>query len=270
MKLRSPSMKRIIYIILFNLSLLIIVMSGVLFIHYYDTTTAAGMNKNSFVILELFTSQGCSSCPAADKILNNIAVKSYKHKQRIITLEYHVDYWNKLGWKDPFSKKKFTKRQQKYVNRFDLKYLYTPQIVINGKFQMNGSDKDKIIKTMHKEIQKDSNVQIILSTSKLKNGKQININYFAKGSTTLNHINFALVESSIKTKILRGENNGSILEHQSVVKEFKKVLMEDGVKGSILLDIPDNAVPQNLYLIAFVQNQITQEIIGAERKKIFE
>ena len=89
------------------------------------------------VVLELFTSQGCSSCPPADALLNEVKYK-YSNNQ-VIALSYHVDYWNYIGWKDPFSKKEFSDKQRAYSSKFYSNSIYTPQIVVNGKEHFVGS-----------------------------------------------------------------------------------------------------------------------------------
>ena len=95
-------------------------------------------------VLELFTSQGCSSCPPADRLLG-----TYTSKENVIVLSFHVDYWNRLGWIEPFSSKAFTERQYKYASAMNTG-VYTPQLVINGQSEMVGSDESKISATVKK------------------------------------------------------------------------------------------------------------------------
>ena len=90
---------------------------------------------DNIVVLELFTSQGCSSCPPADRLLDEVK------NDKIIALSYHVDYWNYIGWDDPFSAKKYTERQKLYSNKFNSSTIYTPQLVINGQEHIVGSNK---------------------------------------------------------------------------------------------------------------------------------
>ena len=94
-------------------------------------------------VLELFTSQGCSSCPSADKLLTETLAEATKTNRNIIGLSFHVDYWDRLGWKDPFSNHAFTKRQYPYGERFGLNGVYTPQEVVNGQQEFVGSNRVK-------------------------------------------------------------------------------------------------------------------------------
>ena len=93
------------------------------------------------VIVELFTSQGCSSCPAADKNLTELLRKAELEGQPVYGLSFHVDYWNYIGWKDPYSSKQFTARQQAYRDHFEAESTYTPQMVVNGTTEFIGSNK---------------------------------------------------------------------------------------------------------------------------------
>src|SRR5437899_2881738 len=102
------------------------------------------------VVVELFTSQGCSSCPAADKNLAEIIEKAEANGQQVIGLSFHVDYWNYIGWKDPYSKAEFTERQRKYALRMNSENIYTPQMIVNGESEFVGSDKNTSTKEIGK------------------------------------------------------------------------------------------------------------------------
>ena len=108
------------------------------------TNEAAGC-----ALVELFTSEGCYSCPPADELVNKLAKEN---KQNVFILSYHVDYWNKLGWKDKFSKAEFTNRQQQYAAYFNKEGVYTPQIVVNGKTEFVGSDEKKLYSTINNAV----------------------------------------------------------------------------------------------------------------------
>src|ERR1700679_3524239 len=103
------------------------------------------------VLVELFTSEGCSSCPPADALLQQIAGKQTESGQLIVGISEHVTYWNQLGWPDPFSSDSYTERQNAYGRRFHLDSVYTPQMVINGEEQVVGSDKAAIVRALREE-----------------------------------------------------------------------------------------------------------------------
>jgi len=131
------------------ITVLVVVALGIMAFEYapgskgYSKTAESGVEKlyDPIVVLELYTSQGCSSCPAADILLNTI---KNKKKANIFTLSYHVDYWNYMGWKDPFSSPLYAEKQRLYNQKFSNKSSYTPQVVINGKEHFVGSHVSKM------------------------------------------------------------------------------------------------------------------------------
>src|SRR5436190_23276530 len=100
--------------------------------------------QTPFAVVELFTSESCNSCPAADKVLSELKKEMTQKGSKVFFLEYHVDYWNKAGWKDPFSRNQFTLRQENYSRVLPGKEMYTPQVIINGSTDLTGTSKDSV------------------------------------------------------------------------------------------------------------------------------
>ena len=186
------------------------------------------IESNSFVVVELFTSQGCSSCPPADEILRGLS-----KKDNIFPLSFHVTYWNRLGWKDSFSQKIFDERQYEYGSRFALLGVYTPQVVINGKAEMVGSHGQKIEKMIAEKLVESTTFSIILS-KEIKD-KSLIINYKINKLAKDYDLNVVLIESGISTKIQRGENQGKTLKHDNVVRYFKMIKMTQNTEGPLEL-----------------------------------
>lgn len=176
------------------------------------------MNENKIVVAELFTSQGCSSCPPADKILGDFTAKN----PNFILLSFHIDYWDYLGWKDTFGKKDFSERQNQYVTKFDINGAYTPQLVINGKTQFVGSNQYQLkIATTNKELAIDNNAKISINVL-TKKGNQIRCKYSIDNTSTEDkYLNVALISSSETTNVAAGENEGETLTSHNIVKYFK-------------------------------------------------
>ena len=128
-------------------------------------------------VLELFTSQGCSSCPSADVLLGKA-----KNNKNVIALSYHVDYWNYIGWKDPFSNKYNTERQRIYGQKFFENRIYTPQLVVNGKEHFVGSNSGTLNNKLKVYGTQAAENKIELKDLK-RNGNKINLNYNIKGDT---------------------------------------------------------------------------------------
>lgn len=214
--------------------------------------------KNGFSVLELFTSEGCSSCPAADKAVANILSKNTKN---VYILSYHVDYWNRLGWKDVFSKAEFSARQQKYAAHFSSEGVYTPQVIVNGTTEFVGSDESKINNTIAGSLQKDAGSDVSISTSKKSNTITISFDIKEQDRVLLN---IALVQPEATTDVKRGENGGRMLHHVNIVREFKTV--DAAGKGNITIEIPKELSGMALELIAFTQQKNSLKILGADKK----
>lgn len=202
-----------------------------------------------FAVLELFTSEGCSSCPAADAVLAKL---SKEYKEKVLALEFHVDYWNRLGWTDSFSNAAFSRRQEKYAVLFHLNSIYTPQVIINGRHEMVGSDETNIRSNILQEL-KDTATQIITLQSKMLNEKSIGVSYNVdKTSNAL--LNIALIQLHGETAVKRGENGGHILQHTNIVRDFKTVHVNEQSQGSISLDVPKGLSAKDCKVIAYLQD----------------
>jgi hypothetical protein len=184
-------------------------------------TVAVAQSKTATpVLVELFTSEGCSSCPPADDLLRKLDGLKTDHGQVIVALSEHVTYWNRLGWADPFSSEIFTQRQNNYSDRFHLDSVYTPQVVVNGDREVLGSDRAAILTAV--------NVQSGMSKATLKidsvvpdNGGLI-VTYEATGVSPADKLQLfaALADDMDSTEVPRGENAGRVLKHVAVVRSL--------------------------------------------------
>src|SRR3954462_15596723 len=136
-----------------------------------NTDTSLHASSSSRVLIELFTSQGCSSCPAADKLMGSIM----NADSNVIALSYHVDYWDRLGWKDVFSNHDYTLRQKQYVNALHAESLYTPQAIVQGTYEMVGSNRTRILDAINKVKPQSSN-QMIMANA-FVNGSNVKLSY---------------------------------------------------------------------------------------------
>ena len=209
-----------------------------------------------FAVIELFTSEGCSSCPPADKLLETID-KEYAGKN-VLVLSYHVDYWNKLGWKDEFSSAENTARQKYYANHFRLNSIYTPQAVVNGTTEFVGSDRNKMTNTI--EQSKKINKTITLSAS-VDNNK-VMVDYKVNDQSGGESMLIALVQKQATTEVKRGENGGRKLHHINIVREFQLVKN----KSNIEFELPGEK--NNFFIVALLQNEGTGSIDGYSQTAI--
>ena len=219
----------------------------------------AGTKKDSgsVAVLELFTSQGCSSCPPADELLSKY---TNREKESIFPISFHVDYWNRLGWKDIFSDPSFSERQEYYAGRFGLQSVYTPQIIINGSMEFTGSDKPSVAKAVGQALSQKATV--LIQAEKLNVENQIGIGYTLTGNYQNNLINIALVETTASTAINAGENRGAVLRNYNVVRVWQ-TLPADIPKNHLGIKIPPDLALSNAKLILFTQDKKTWTVTGA-------
>ncbi|GAA3508269.1 DUF1223 domain-containing protein [Aquimarina addita] len=219
-------------------------------------TGIAQDDDNAVIVMELFTSQGCSSCPPADDLLEEIK-DTYKNDQ-VFVLSYHVDYWNRLGWKDPFSQTVFSDYQREYAQKFDSRSMYTPQLVVNGSEHFSGSDSVKVQNALQRYAGIDAVNEIYL-TNVEKESTSIALEYLVKGDEFA-RLTLALVISERITKIGRGENRNKTLKNTNIVAAR---LVETKKSGGVLLGIPDwmNDTDE-LSVIGYTQDT-TMKVTGA-------
>ena len=233
-------------------------LSYILLALFFSTSNTDPIEK-SFVMVQLFTSQGCSSCPPADKLIEEI--KDEYQDQNVYILSYHVDYWNRLGWKDPFSSKEFTQLQYDYADQFRERNVYTPQIVINGKEHFIGSNESKLRKRIKTYLNKKPENTIQLSSTKDTYGN-ILLNYEVTGDVINKKLKLAFVLENSTTKIKRGENKNRTVTNTNIVLKEIVLDLDRDQKGSITIPNTSSEIKKDLTFISFIQNEKLQ-ITGA-------
>ncbi len=213
-----------------------------------------------FVVMELFTSQGCSSCPPADELLGMYAQKNDEH---IFPLAFHVDYWNRLGWVDSLSKGIYSERQRDYAEKLNTESVYTPQLIINGQKQMVGSDKNEIASITQKYLQEKAVVKIDIAHINLR-GNKVEVDYKVSNIFSNLNINAALVQKNVITQIRAGENRGTKLNNYNVVRDFKTNKLT-GTSEHVTLELPAGNSSDNFMVVLFVQEITTGSIKAAAR-----
>jgi hypothetical protein len=151
--------------------------------------------------VELYTSEGCSSCPPADELVGKLSGTI----QNVIALSYHMDYWDNLGWKDGYSSPLYSKRQQEYGNYFHLNSIYTPQIIVNGGVEFVGSNENELNQSIHKSLEETPATEIRLLIKQESN--RIAVNCIKDGNAD-DELNLALVQKYSTDFVQRGENRG--------------------------------------------------------------
>ena len=211
--------------------------------------------NQGFAVVELFTSEGCSSCPPADEA---VAALSRQYPSGVYVLSFHVDYWDRLGWKDPFSSAVYTQRQRQYSEQFKLSSIYTPQVVVNGKTEFVGSDAGKLKTTVEGELAHTSNL-LIEASAKNTNGKAITVSYTLKKASNA-IVQAVLLQLKASTSVKRGENAGRQLQHVDIVRDLKTA---QGNSGTLNLDLPAGLAAGDCRVLLFVQDKDDLHITGA-------
>jgi hypothetical protein len=219
-------------------------------------------DEKGFVVMELFTSQGCSSCPPADELLGKYAQLNNK---QIIALAFHVDYWNRLGWVDSFSNSKFSQRQRDYATILNTESVYTPQLVINGEKEMVGSDVEKIKAVVNSAADEKPLIQFNILNTRIRSNK-VTVQYKIEGEKSNLLVHAALVESKVYTNIKAGENRGVKLFNYNVVRDFVTVSKKDE-PGNILLQLPQNSTAANFIIVLLAQDKKSGKIVGAYKQQ---
>ena len=166
------------------------------------------------IVVELFTSEGCSSCPPADKLLAELDQRGSVNGRQIIVMGEHVDYWDGLGWKDRFASSIFTKRQTEYVRKLGIDSAYTPQMVVNGVTEFVGNDSAALSRAIAG--QKSTGSTIVSLQLRETSAAAIKV----EGARSGSHVLLAFTEGNLVTHVQRGENGGRELRHEAVVRRL--------------------------------------------------
>ena len=217
------------------------------------------ITNEGFALIELFTSEGCSSCPAADKLLAQI--REAAGDKPVYVLAYHIDYWDHLGWKDLFSNPEYSKRQRQYSAWLCTEQIYTPQVVVNGKTECVGSNEAEVKERISQAL--NTPAASSLSLQAKPQGQKVVIDYRAAGQATDSRLLIAMVQKHAVRKIQRGENGGRTLEHTSIVRDLHSFKAEP--HGSHELSLPEGFNPQDWEIMGMLQRSKNGEIIAAAR-----
>ena len=224
------------------------------------------------VIVELFTSEGCSSCPSADNFLARLERTQPVPGARVIALEEHVDYWNQLGWIDPFSGPQYRARQNDYALMFHVDSVYTPQMVVNGQAAFIGDDANRAYQEIGNATQAQSTAVELKAQGNARDPDlvDLSVRFSNARSAKLQDANvyLAVTEGELASNVSRGENTGRLLRHSSVVRSFGVIGRIDprgANTGQIVstLRIPREWRRENLRAVVFVQERESFRITGA-------
>jgi len=216
-----------------------------------------------FAVVELFTSEGCSSCPPADALLSDILLEARKNHSRVFVLSFHVDYWDRLGWTDPHGAGAFTQRQQEYARLLKLRGVYTPQTIVNGRDEFVGSDRAQSRASIEAALKRPARALVKLEDKQSAAPDSLALTYEVGRAKRGDVLRIALVQRGIVSAVKRGENAGRSLRHENVVRAFTSVRLDGDGKGRVALKLPQNLIRRDASVIAYLQDPETAVVLGA-------
>lgn len=217
------------------------------------------------VLAELFTSEGCSSCPAADGLLAMVGAEQPVDGVYVIALSEHVTYWDHQGWKDPFASPQFTERQHSYGRRFNLESIYTPQLVIDGRAEMVGSDAVQLRRALA-EASRTPKAPLTVAASLDATGAVVGAASGAglqAGGAEATALLWALTEDDLIMDVKRGENAHRTLRHSGVVRSLVSHKIERGATtDKVVVPLHASWKHDKLRVVAFVQSTKTARVLS--------
>jgi len=234
-----------------NLALALVVAAGL-----GAAPVPAVAGEAALKVVELFTSQGCSSCPPADALLADLA-----DRDDILALSFHVDYWDYIGWKDPFSSPLYTQRQRVYRQVFGKRYVYTPQMVVNGSFEMTGSDRAGVLKRIAAEAPP---AQVGLAMRDDGAGK-VTVSVAQAADADPATVWLVVYDNEHLTAVKRGENQGRTIRNRNVVRGLQRIGMWNGQALELPVMISEMAPNGGDSCAVLLQSQRTGRILAATR-----
>ena len=213
------------------------------------------------VVVELFTSEGCSSCPSADAALRELETTQSVPGVEVIALGQHVDYWDRLGWKDPFSSAQFTARQQWYAQGFK-QGNYTPQAVVNGRYELVGSRRQELAQVVVQAARAPR--ATVMLTRPAAGTLSVQVRNLPAG-TKAAEVALVLTETGLSTQVGRGENSGRLLHHAAVVRSLRPLgpVRADGTfTATIPLQLSAAWKTDNLRATVLVQETNSHHVVG--------
>ena len=248
---------------------LLVELAIVFFVTKLQAQSAQSGQAPTPVLVELFTSEGCSSCPPADALLEKLDAQPFPNMQ-IIALSEHVDYWNHDGWTDPYSSHANTARQESYGRLFNLESVYTPQMIVDGAKEFVGND-PKETQRVFAEAATEAMIPVRITNARLEDGViHAHIDVDAPSNRTKGEVDFVVALNQAESQVLKGENSGRRLTHVAVVRSLSKVgKLDPGHPFSQDVSVKlDNASDSDLRVIAFVQKSGMGRVLGATMEKL--
>jgi len=219
-------------------------------------THTSNSDGRGFAVLELFTSEGCSSCPPADELIAGIQKETAGKSIYILT--YHVDYWDRLGWKDIFSSAEYSNRQLQYGRWLKISPIYTPQVIVNGKEQFVGSEASAIHHSISEQLAINPSATLAIQARQERD--HLNLKYQAVHVRSGSPVLIVIIQKAAQSKVERGENAGRLLSHIQIVRKLQTGQLDASGNGTVDMILPRDFNHQSWEVLGLVQDQVSGEI----------
>jgi len=252
-----------------GLPLVLLVEFAIVFATNLQAQSVSSGQSPTPVLVELFTSEGCSSCPPADALLQKLDMQPFPNMQ-VIALSEHVDYWNHDGWTDPYSSHANTERQEGYGRLFNLQSVYTPQLIVDGSKELVANDPKQVEKVFTEAVA-EAKIPVRIANVRLEDGViRAHIDVDAPPNRTKGDVDFVLALNQAESQVLKGENAGHRLTHVAVLCSLSKVgKLDPGHAFSQDVSVKlENARDSDLRVIAFVQKSGMGRVLGIAMEKL--
>jgi hypothetical protein len=214
-------------------------------------------------VIELFTSEGCSSCPPADALLERFVGDAQRSGQAVYGLSFHVDYWDHLGWKDPYSSAAFSQRQSRYARTLGVGSLYTPQMIVNGTREFVGSNRATADAAIREALARPAPAKIRISAT--VRGHDVTVKYSVDGAPAGAILDVAWVDAHAESAPNRGENQGRALRHVNVVRDLSSIVLTGPPAGAVRVTRPE---ARDGAVIAWIQMDPGGRVLGAAAQPV--
>ena len=241
-------------------------------VHAQNRSAMTPLPHPSAVLIELFTSEGCSDCPPADELLRQVSGRQTEDGQLIVGISEHVTYWNSLGWRDPFSADQYTERQNAYGTHFGLVSFSKPQMVVNGREQFVGSDRRALVAALASEAGRRQ-IELHITSAQIAE-KNISFSYSTMGLPMNGSAQLiaVLVDDMDRSSVSRGENSGRNLTHVSVARAIAPLgALHETEQRSVSLPLPPSFTGNagvGHHLVLFAQQNGSGAVLGIDSKPI--
>ena len=225
------------------------------------------------VLVELFTSEGCSTCPPADKLLSELDHNEAIKGVQVIALSEHVDYWDRLGWRDPFSSAQFTQRQSQYAQALHFEDIYTPQMIVDGRTQFIGSKRARAFEAIAEAARAPKAIVRLAIKESASNSIKLSVQVesisdVGRGDTV--EVMLAIAESGLSSKVSRGENSGRELAHSSVARKLTRIGKVEGKSFSAepAVNLDRAWKWRQMKAVVFLQERTSRRVLGGAQIKL--